>query len=219
MQVKIIIGVGGGTGSGKTTFSQNLMKALGPERVLLLSQDDYYNDRSDLPLEKRLQLNFDEPAAIDFRLLVHQLRRLQQGRSVAKPKYDFREHIRRKEVNLVSPRQIILVEGTLVFARIELAKCFDLKIFLEVDSDIRFIRRLRRDMMKRGRTVESVVQQYLLTVRPMYLRFIKPSKHQADMVISGDEGCDEQLDEVLQRINSVGVLGEAEKTGYTKTLD
>jgi len=121
--------------------------------------------------------------------------------------------------DLVSPRQIILVEGTLIFVRLELAKCFDLKIVLEVDSDIRFIRRLRRDMMKRGRTVESVVQQYLLTVRPMHLRFIKPSKHQADMMISGDESCDEQLDEVLQRINSVGVLGEAGKTGYTKTLD
>lgn len=129
MQLKIIIGVGGGTGSGKTIFCRKLVELLGSQRVLLLSQDDYYNDRSDLPLEKRLQLNFDEPEAVDFRLLIHQLRRLQQGRSVAKLKYDFKQHIRRREADSVSPRQILLVEGTLVFARLELAKYFDLKIF------------------------------------------------------------------------------------------
>lgn len=129
MQLKIIIGVGGGTGSGKTIFCRKLVELLGSQRVLLLSQDDYYNDRSDLPLEKRLQLNFDEPEAVNFRLLIHQLRRLQQGRSVAKLKYDFKQHIRRREADSVSPRQILLVEGTLVFARLELAKYFDLKIF------------------------------------------------------------------------------------------
>ena len=200
MKPRITIGVGGGTGSGKTTLSLKLAEFLGPEQVLILSQDDYYRDAGHLPVEQRALRNFDRPEAVDFELLVGHLKQLQAGREIARPRYDFRQHVRLEGSEPALPRPVILVEGTLVFAAEELVGCFDLKLFVDADPDIRFIRRLRRDMRERGRSVESVIQQYLETVRPMHLRFVEPARRRADVVISGVDSIEQQLAEVGERI-------------------
>ena len=200
MKPRITIGVGGGTGSGKTTFSRKLAKFLGPERVLILSQDHYYRDAGHLPAEQRARQNFDRPEAVDFELLVRHLKQLQAGLEIARPSYDFRQHVRLEASEPVRPLPVILVEGTLVFAAEELVGCFDLKLFVDADPDIRFIRRLRRDMRERGRSVESVIQQYLETVRPMHLRFVEPARRHADLVISGVDAIEQQVAAVGDRI-------------------
>ena len=200
MKPRITIGVGGGTGSGKTTLCRKLAQFLGPERVLILSQDHYYRDAGHLPAEQRALRNFDRPEALDFELLVRHLKQLQSGREIARPMYDFRRHVRLEAAEPAPPRPVILVEGTLVLAAEELVGCFDLKLFVDADPDIRFIRRLRRDMRERGRSVDSIVRQYLDTVRPMHLRFVEPARRQADRVISGVEGIEQQLAEVGEQI-------------------
>ncbi len=193
MKPSLTIGVGGGTGSGKTTLSRKLAEFLGPERVLILSQDHYYRDAGHLPAEQRAQQNFDRPEAVDFELLVRHLKQLQAGREIARPFYDFRQHVRLEGSEPALPLPVILVEGTLVFAAEELVGCFDLKLFVDADPDIRFIRRLRRDMRERGRSVESIVRQYLETVRPMHLRFVEPARREADLVIYGVDGVERQV--------------------------
>ena len=203
MKPSLTIGVGGGTGSGKTTLSRKLAEFLGPERVLILSQDHYYRDGGHLPVEQRAQRNFDRPEAVDFELLVRNLKQLQAGREIARPRYDFRQHVRLEGSEPALPRPVILVEGTLVFAAEELVGCFDLKLFVDADPDIRFIRRLRRDIRERGRSVESIVRQYLETVRPMHLRFVEPARRQADLVISGVDGVERQVATVGERIRKL----------------
>lgn len=193
MKPSLTIGVGGGTGSGKTTLSRKLAEFLGPERVLILSQDHYYRDAGHLPAEQRAQQNFDRPEAVDFELLVRHLKQLQAGREIARPFYDFKQHVRLEGSEPALPLPVILVEGTLVFAAEELVGCFDLTLFVDADPDIRFIRRLRRDMRERGRSVESIVRQYLETVRPMHLRFVEPARREADLVISGVDGVERQV--------------------------
>ncbi len=200
MKPRITIGVGGGTGSGKTTLSRNLAEFLGPERVLILPQDDYYRDAGHLPVEQRALRNFDRPEAVDFELLVRHLKALQAGREIARPRYDFSRHVRLEGSEPAPPRPVILVEGTLVFAAEELVGCFDLKLFVDADPDIRFIRRLRRDIRERGRDVESIVSQYLETVRPMHLRFVEPARRQADLVISGVDDFERQVAAIGNRI-------------------
>ena len=200
MKPRITIGVGGGTGSGKTTLSLKLAEFLGPERVLILSQDHYYRDAGHLPVEQRALRNFDRPEAVDFELLVRHLKQLQAGLEIARPRYDFTRHVRLEGSEPAPPRPVIVVEGTLVFAAEELVGCLDLKLFVEADPDIRFIRRLRRDIRERGRSVESIVHQYLETVRPMHLRFVEPARAQADLVISGVDGIEQQLAQVGDRI-------------------
>jgi len=200
MKPRITIGVGGGTGSGKTTLSRKLAEFLGTGRVLTLSQDDYYRDAGHLPAEQRALRNFDRPEAVDFELLVRHLKELQAGRGIARPRYDFSRHVRLEGSEPALPRQVILVEGTLVFAAEELVGCFDLKLFVDADPDIRFIRRLRRDIRERGRDVESIVHQYLQTVRPMHLRFIEPARRQADLVISGADDVERQVAAIGDRI-------------------
>ena len=200
MQPSLTIGVGGGTGSGKTTLSLKLAEFLGPERVLILPQDHYYRDAGHLPVEQRALRNFDQPEAVDFELLVRHLKQLQAGLEIARPRYDFRQHLRLEGSEPALPRPVILVEGTLVFAAEDLVDCFDLKLFVDADPDIRFIRRLRRDIRERGRSVESIVHQYLDTVRPMHLRFVEPARRQADLVISGVDDIEQQLAAVGDRI-------------------
>ncbi|MDE2666182.1 MAG: uridine kinase [Acidobacteriota bacterium] len=200
MKPRITIGVGGGTGSGKTTLSLKLAEFLGPERVLILSQDHYYRDAGHLPVEQRALRNFDRPEAVDFELLVRHLKQLQAGLEIDRPRYDFTRHVRLEGSEPAPPRPVILVEGTLVFAAEELVGCLDLKLFVDADPDIRFIRRLRRDIRERGRSVESIVHQYLETVRPMHLRFVEPARTQADLVISGVDGIEQQLAQVGDRI-------------------
>ena len=206
MKPILIVGIGGGTGSGKTTLSLKLAEFLGPEQVLILSQDHYYRDAGHLPVEQRALRNFDRPEAVDFELLVRHLKQLQAGWEIARPGYDFRRHLRLEGWEAALPRPVILVEGTLVFAAEELVGCFDLKLFVDADPDIRFIRRLRRDMRERGRSVESVIQQYLETVRPMHLRFVEPARRRADLVISGMEGIELQVAEVGERIRRAAGL-------------
>jgi len=180
---RLVVGVAGGTGSGKTTISQEILRRVGGHNIAYIQHDRYYRDRSHLSPAERAEINFDHPDALETPLLVEHLRRLCDGKKVHVPIYDFTTHTRRSETELVEPRPILLVEGILIFVEPELRNLFDIKIFVDTDADIRFIRRLRRDISERGRTLESVVEQYLRTVRPMHLEFVEPSKRYADVII------------------------------------
>lgn len=179
----IIVGVAGGTGSGKTTVSQAILERVGPDRIAYIQHDSYYRDLSHLPLEERARVNFDHPDALENELLVQHLRQLCAGQPAEVPIYDFTTHTRRPETRTVYPHRVILVEGILIFADKTLRDMMDVKIFVDTDADIRFIRRLQRDIAERGRTMESVIRQYLETVRPMHLEFVEPSKRYADVII------------------------------------
>jgi len=179
----MIVGICGGTGSGKTTVAQRIVEAIGEDKALLLAQDAYYKDRSHLAFEKRVEFNFDHPDSIDSDLITEHLARLKGGEPIAQPVYDFTRHVRKPETRLVEPRPVIIVEGILIFANEKLRCHFDLKVFVDADADIRFIRRLRRDLLSRGRTLDSVVQQYLQSVRPMHSQFVEPSKRHADIIL------------------------------------
>jgi len=181
--MSLIVGVAGGTGSGKTTVVRSLVTALGPEQVALLEQDAYYRDMSHLPPQERAARNYDHPDAIDERLLVDHLRALKAGQPVEAPCYDFVNHRRLAETRHVEARRCVVVEGILVLATKSIRSALDLKLYVETDADIRFIRRLRRDIEERGRTVENVIAQWEATVRPMHLQFVEPSKRHADLII------------------------------------
>lgn len=179
----ITIGIVGGTGSGKTTFANQLVQRIGNRHIAYLPQDAYYKDLSHLPYEERRRLNFDHPDAIDMDILAQNIKELRAGQSTAQPIYDFRDHMRGDETLRIRPQPIILVEGILIFTQPAIRDLLDIKIFVDTDADIRFIRRLRRDIEERGRTVESVIQQYEATVRPMHIKFVEPSKRYADVII------------------------------------
>lgn len=199
----IIIGVAGGTGSGKTTVSEAILERVGRERITYIQHDSYYKDLSHLPLEERHRINFDHPDALDTNLLVEQLKRLQAGSPAEVPIYDFTTHRRRKETRRVEPRRVTLVEGILIFADKALRELMDVKIFVDTDADIRFIRRLQRDITERGRTVESVMRQYLETVRPMHLEFVEPSKRYADIIIPEGGFNVTAIDMVVARVEAM----------------
>jgi uridine kinase len=179
----MIIGICGGTGSGKTTVARKIVEAIGEDKVLLLAQDAYYKDSSHLPFGQRVELNFDHPDAIDSGLLMEHLDLLKRGQPVSQPIYDFSRHIRQTETRQLEPKPIVIVEGILIFENETLCRHFDLKVFVEADPDVRFIRRLRRDLSKRGRNMDSVIEQYLQTVRPMHLKFVEPGKRIANIVL------------------------------------
>jgi len=179
----MILGICGGTGSGKTTVAERLAEALGPDQALLLAQDSYYKDSSHLPFEQRIQQNFDHPAAVDFDLLIQHVSALRSHQPIRQPSYDFGAHVRRQESTRVEPRGVVIVEGILIFQNSSLRNLFDLKIFVDTEADVRFIRRLRRDIRDRGRSLDSVVQQYLETVRPMHQEFVEPGRRFADIII------------------------------------
>ena len=179
----IIVGIGGGTGSGKTTVAREVRKHFPEESVVILHHDSYYVDRSDLPPASRENINYDHPDSFDNELLLFQLNELRGGRPVEKPIYDFETHTRRKETITVRPARIILLEGILVLAEYTLRESMDIKLYVDTDADERFIRRLRRDIADRGRTVDQVIEQYLKTVRPMHLQFVETSKRYADVII------------------------------------
>ena len=179
----LILGVAGGTGSGKTTVAKAIVNRVGADRVLEITQDRYYADLKHLPLTARNHRNYDHPDSIESSLLISHLRCLKDGRPAELPLYDFNCHERRPETETASAKPVILVEGILIFALREIRELLDIKIFVDTDPDVRFIRRLRRDMTERGRTLESVVDQYLETVRPMHLEFVEPSKRWADVII------------------------------------
>jgi uridine kinase len=179
----MIIGICGGTGSGKTTVANRILESVSREDVIFLQQDSYYRNLDEMPLDYRRQVNFDHPDAIDNDLLVEHLRALKRGEAVEIPLYDFKTHARRAETLHTDPRPIIIIEGILVFAEQRLLDEMDIKVYVDTPDDIRFIRRLRRDVAERGRTVESVIEQYLATVRPMHMQFVEPSKRAADVII------------------------------------
>jgi uridine kinase len=182
MSRPLVIGVVGGSGSGKTTVARAIYDALGRDAVFI-DQDAYYRDLGHLDLEERKRVNFDHPDAFDTELLVAQLAALVAGEAVDKPTYDFVAHTRAERTVRVEPCDVILVEGILLFADARLRALFDIKVFVDVESDVRFIRRLVRDTAERGRSLETVVQQYLTTVRPMHLEFVEPTKRWADVII------------------------------------
>jgi uridine kinase len=182
-QLPVVIGVAGGSGSGKTTVVRKIMEALGDEHVSVLDHDRYYRDHLDLRLEERAGLNFDHPDSLETSLLVEHVKSLRQGQPAQVPVYDFTRHVRRAETQQIDPRPALIVEGILVFAEPKLRELMDVKIYVDADDDTRFIRRLQRDMRERGRTMESVIDQYLTTVKPMHLEFVEPAKRYADIIV------------------------------------
>jgi uridine kinase len=179
----MIIGISGGTGSGKTTVANRILDTVRASEVVFIQQDSYYRNLVDLPLDFQQVANFDHPDAIDNDLLVHHVRKLKAGESIELPIYDFKTNTRLTETRRVEPSPIVIVEGILIFADHRLLEQMDIKVFVDTPDDIRFIRRLRRDLAERGRTLESVIEQYIGTVRPMHMQFVEPSKRYADVII------------------------------------
>jgi uridine kinase len=202
-QRPLIIGICGGTGSGKTTITRRIIEALSPESVTILQQDNYYKDYPQLSYEERVKLNFDHPHSMDIPLLVKHVRRLRAGVPIESPAYDFASFERRKETVPVAPRAAIIVEGILIFESKALRDLMDIKIFVDTDADLRFIRRLERDIRERGRTMEMVIDQYLSTVRPMHTEFVEPSKRFADVIIPEGGHNEVGIDLVIQKIKSL----------------
>lgn len=178
----LVIGIAGGTASGKTTLMKNLINEFGGQ-VTVLSHDNYYKRHDDMPYEERCNLNYDEPAAFDTSLMVYHLDQLRHGHSIECPVYDFTVHNRSDETIRLVPHKVIIVEGILIFENEELRNLMDIKIFVDTDADIRLCRRIKRDVNKRGRSLESVLAQYQQTVKPMHERYVEPSKKYADLVV------------------------------------
>ena len=179
----VIIGVTGGSGSGKTTVSRAIFEQLHGQSLLMLQEDSQYNDQSDMPFEERIKTNYDHPNAFDTELLVKQLKDLLDWKTIEKPIYDYTEHTRSSEVEKVEPKEVIILEGILVLNDPALRDLMDIKIFVDTDDDIRIIRRIQRDIEERGRSLQSVIDQYKSTVKPMYHQFIEPTKRYADIIV------------------------------------
>ena len=206
----VTIGVAGGTGSGKTTVAHEILKRAGVDRIAYIQHDSYYRDRGQLPPDGRNLPNFDHPDSLETNLLIEHIQQLQAGQSAEIPVYDFTTHSRTGGTRRVEPQPVILIEGLLVFAEKALRDLFDIKIYVDTDSDIRFIRRLKRDIAERGRTMESVIDQYLNTVRPMHLEFVEPSKRYADVIIPEGGFNTVALDLVVARVE--GMLGTGKRS-------
>jgi uridine kinase len=199
----LVIGICGGTGSGKTTLTERIVSALPAGTALVLQQDHYYRDLSYVPLADRHKYNFDHPDSVDSALLIDQVRHLRAGDAVDRPVYDFSQHSRTDKTTRLEPRPALIVEGILIFENAALRALMDIKIFVDTDADIRFIRRMDRDIRERGRSAESVVRQYLETVRPMHMEFIEPSKRHADVIIPEGGSNEVGIDLVIQKIRSL----------------
>lgn len=197
----LIIGVAGGSGSGKTTVVRHIMNAIGEESIVLLQHDSYYRDLKHLPFEERTKQNFDHPSALESELMLRHLEALSEGYSVDIPIYDFTRHIRKNETREIQPKNIILVDGILIFAEKELREMMDIKLFVDTDDDIRLLRRINRDIIERDRSLESVLEQYQKHVRPMHLEFVEPSKRYADIIIPHGGKNEVALDMVNALIN------------------
>lgn len=199
----LVIGIAGGTGSGKTTVANVILERAGAEHIAFLPHDAYYKDLKDLPRAQRDIVNFDHPDSLETDLLVAHLKRLRQWQPVEIPVYDFTTHSRTTQTRRLDPQPILLVEGILIFAEPALRDLFDVKIFVDTAPDLRFIRRLQRDIVERGRSVESVIHQYQTTVRPMHLEFVEPSKRYADVIIPEGGHNTVAMDMVVARIESL----------------
>ncbi len=179
----LVVGIAGGTGSGKTTVVRKIIEKLPRDSVAILSQDSYYKDQSHLPLEERQKINFDHPNSIEFELLINHIKQLKQGLAIEEPIYSYITCTRSKETIHIEPKEVIIVEGILVLTIPELRDLFDIKVFVDADADDRLIRVIRRDIRERGRDVETVLKRYLETVKPMHEQFIDPSKRYADLIV------------------------------------
>lgn len=199
----LVIAIAGGSGSGKTTVANEILKRVGSHRIAYLPHDAYYRDLKDLPLNQRAVANFDHPNSLESTLLIEHVRKLKRWEPIDLPIYDFTIHARTNQTRRIEPSMVIIVEGILIFAEPELREEFDVKIFVDTDPDIRLIRRLQRDISERGRTTESVIHQYLTTVRPMHLEFVEPSKRYADVIIPEGGFNTVALDMVISRIESL----------------
>jgi uridine kinase len=202
-----VIGIAGGTGSGKTTVAQAILRRVGTDRIAFLPHDSYYRNLSHLSVEQRRKTNYDHPDSLETELLIQHIGQLLEWQAVDLPEYDFTTHLRKTETVRVEPQHIILVEGILIFYEQVLCKLFDVKIFVDTDADLRFIRRLQRDISERGRTSELVIHQYLETVRPMHMQFVEPSRRNADVIIPEGGYNTVALDMVISRIEAL--LGES----------
>ena len=178
-----MIGMAGGSGSGKTTISASIVDQIGPEHVALIPHDAYYRHRPELSYKERTRVNYDHPDSLETELLLIHMKDLAAGRPIRQPLYDFSRHLRRRETEIVEPRPVVLIEGILILVEPELRQIMDLRVFVDTDPDVRVLRRVERDMRERGRSFDSVVDQYLATVRPMHLQFVEPSKRHADVII------------------------------------
>ena len=199
----LVFGNAGGTGSGKTTIADYILKTVGPEKIAFLPHDAYYRDQTGLTQEERAQVNFDHPSSLETELLIEHINKLRNKEAIQLPNYDFKTHTRTQDTITIKPQPIIVIEGILIFAEPELRDLFDLKIYVDTDADIRFIRRLKRDIEERGRTTESVINQYLDTVRPMHLEFVEPSKRYASVIIPEGGYNTVALDLIVARIESM----------------
>jgi uridine kinase len=199
----LVIAIAGGSGSGKTTVANVILQRVGSHRIAYLPPDAYYRDLGDLPPIQRAQVNFDHPESLETELLIEHIQRLKEWQPVDLPVYDFTNNTRTNRVTRIEPQRVVIVEGILIFAEAKLRELFDVKIFVDTDSDLRFIRRLQRDITERGRTTEKVVSQYLNTVRPMHMEFVEPSKRYADVIIPEGGLNTVAMDMVIARIETL----------------
>lgn len=202
----VIIAVSGGSASGKTTVVLEILEKLKEKDVVIIKHDDYYKDQSELVLTDRYKTNYDHPDSLDNDLLICHLNELIRGKSISKPLYDFVEHTRSKDVEIVKPNKVIILEGILILTDQRIRDLANIKLYVELDDDLRFIRRLERDILERGRTVENVINQYLKTVKPMYHQFVEPTKRYADVIIPNNLKHDVAVDIIVSKINDI--LGE-----------
>ena len=201
----IIIGIAGGTGSGKTTIAKALQKKCNENDLLIIKQDSYYKDLKHLPFKKRNEKNFDHPNALDFNLLVKHLKKLKTGSSIDVPDYNFLKHIRNQKTIYCASKKIIIVEGILVLHHPGLRELLSIKVFLDIPPDIRLIRRINRDLKNRGRSINSITKQYLYTVRPMHKQFVDPSKKYADIIIDEKKSIESTISCLISKIKSLNI--------------
>ncbi|AWN33081.1 MAG: uridine kinase [Lactobacillus sp.] len=210
LEKPVVIGITGGSGSGKTTIAQKIVAQMQEdEHVLIMTQDSYYKDNTGIPMSKRMNINYDHPDAFDVPLLRKQLSDLLNYQPIEMPVYDFKEHTRSKETVHTEPADIIILEGILVLANKEIRDLMDIKVYVDTDDDIRFIRRLERDLSERGRSIDSVIEQYLNTVKPMYHQFIEPTKRYADIIVPEGGKNDVAIDMLTTKVHSI--LSQKEK--------
>lgn len=199
----LLIGISGGTGSGKSTVTKKLVELIKEENVAVIEEDSYYKDQSNISFEERVKTNYDHPFAFDNKLLIEHLKDLKSGKSIEKPLYDFELHNRKKETLLVEAKEVVILEGILILSEEEIRDLLDIKVFVDTDSDVRIIRRIFRDIKERGRSLDSVIYQYMKTVRPAHLQFIEPSKKYADIIIPEGGYNDVAIDLIYQKIKSI----------------
>ena len=201
MQDNMVIGIAGGTGSGKTTITRRLIQAFG-EEVSVVHHDNYYKAHHEMPYEERAKLNYDHPNAFDTDLMLRHIRQLKQGKSIQCPVYDYSIHDRTDKTVLIRPTRVIIVEGILIYESLELCKEMDIKIYVDTDADVRILRRIVRDVRDRGRSLDSVIDQYLNTVKPMHEQFVEPSKRRADVIIPQGGHNQVALEMVIERVRA-----------------